>query len=120
VPNGAFRAVDGVRFIDITDGLSNTLLVGEKHVPRGYETIKPWDCGIWDGHNVACSTRAGGTAFPMASRADDLGWKFGSHHVGVTQFVFCDGSVHILSNSISPVTLGLLAQRNDDQVIPDY
>ena len=53
-------------------------------------------------------------------RPDDPGWKFGSRHVGVTQFVFCDGSVHLLSNSINPVTLGLLAQINDGQVIPNY
>jgi hypothetical protein len=120
VPNGAFRAVDGVRFTDITDGLSNTLLVGEKHVPRGSETLEPWDCGIYDGHNPACSTRGAGPLFPLATVSGDPGWKFGSHHPGVTQFVFCDGSVHILTNSINPVTLGLLAQRDDGLVIPDY
>jgi len=63
-PNGAFQAVTGVRFMEITDGLSNTLLVGEKHVPRGKEGVSPWDCGIFDGHNPACSTRAAGPSFP--------------------------------------------------------
>jgi hypothetical protein len=118
--NGAFRAVKGVKFKEITDGLSNTLLVGEKHVPRGSETLHPWDCGLYDGHNPVCNTRAGGPAFPLASQRDDPGWKFGSHHRHLCQFVFCDGSVHALKNSIDPLTLGFLAQRNDDQVIPDY
>jgi hypothetical protein len=120
VPNGVFRAIKGVRFAEITDGLSNTLMVGEKHVPRGSETLKPWDCGIYDGHNVACSTRAAGYLFPLAVLPQDSGWKFGSHHPGLTLFVFCDGSVHMLTNTIDPVTLGLLSQCNDGQVIPNY
>jgi hypothetical protein len=119
-PNGAFRAVKGVKFNEITDGLSNTLLVGEKHVPRGSETLHPWDCGLFDGHNPACNTRAAGPGFPLASQRDDPGWKFGSHHPHLCQFVFCDGSVHALKTSIDPLILGLLAQRNDGQAIPDY
>jgi hypothetical protein len=118
--NGIFRAVIGVRFAEVTDGLSNTLLVGEKHVPAGLEGGEPWDCGIYDGHNPACNTRPAGPAFPLAVSRNDTGWKFGGHHPGVCQFVFGDGSVHLLVNSIDPVTLGLLAQRNDGQVIPSY
>jgi prepilin-type processing-associated H-X9-DG protein len=56
----------------------------------------------------------------MAVDLYDLSWKFGSRHPGIVQFVFCDGSVRSLEKSISPVTLGLLAQRNDRQVLPDY
>ena len=120
VPNGAFQAVTGIRFADITDGLGNTLMVGEKHVPKGAEGAWPWDCGIYDGHNPICNTRAGGPGFPMAIAKDDQGWKFGSHHPGQCQFVFCDGSVHALSNTMNPVVLGLLAQRNDGQPTPEY
>jgi hypothetical protein len=120
VPNGAFRAVKGVRFDEISDGLSNTLLVGDKHVPRGFETLYPYDCGIFDGHNPVCNTRAAGPAFPMAVLRDDPGWKFGSRHGQICQFVFCDGSVQALPTSINPVTFGLLAQRNDNEVIPPY
>jgi prepilin-type processing-associated H-X9-DG protein len=119
-PNGAFQAGKGVRFGEITDGLSSTLLVGDKHVPRGGEGDFPWDCGIYDGHNPACSTRAAGSGFPLAESWDDAGWEFGSRHPGQCQFVFADGSVHLLQNSINPVVLGLLAQRDDGQVVPDY
>jgi hypothetical protein len=119
-PNGAFQAVTGVRFADIRDGLSNTLMVGEKHVPPGGETVPPLDCGLYDGHNPGCINRAAGPSFPLANLPTDTYWKFGSHHTGLCQFVFCDGSVHILTNSINPVTLGLLAHRSDGQVIPDY
>jgi hypothetical protein len=120
VPNGAFRAAKGVRFADIIDGLSNTLMVGEKHVPRGLETLSPWDCGIYDGHNPACNTRGAGLAFPLAIVPNDTGWKFGSHHVGLCQFVFCDGSVHSLATSIDPVIFGLLSQCNDGVPIHDF
>jgi hypothetical protein len=43
VPNGAFRYAVGVRFAELSDGLSNTLLVGEKHVPPGAFGTYPWD-----------------------------------------------------------------------------
>jgi hypothetical protein len=56
----------------------------------------------------------------MASQRDDPGWKFGSHHPHLCQFVFCDGSVHVVTTSIDPLTFGLLANRDDGQVIPQY
>lgn len=119
-PNGAFQAVTGVRFMEISDGLSNTLLVGEKHVPRGKEGVSPWDCGLYDGHNPSCNTRAAGPGFPLAASGNDQGWEFGSRHPNLCQFVFCDGSVRILMSSIDRVLLGLLSQRNDGQVIGSF
>jgi hypothetical protein len=119
-PNGAFIAVRGLRFADFPDGLGNTLLVGEKHVPRGLEGLHPLDCGIYDGHNPACVCRAAGPGFPLALLPNDPNWLFGSRHPGITQFTFADGRVQPLTNSIDPFVLGLLASRNDGQVIPDY
>jgi prepilin-type processing-associated H-X9-DG protein len=119
-PNGAFEAVKGVRFAQITDGLSNTLLVGEKHVPPFAITFPPLDCGMYDGHNPVCNTRSAGPLCPLAASQADDGWKFGSAHPGLCQFVYCDGSVRALLNTIDPAVLGLLAQRNDGQPIPDY
>lgn len=118
--NGAVRAVRGIRFDDISDGLTCTLLVGEKHVPPGTEGRPPGDCGLFDGHNPSCSCRSAGPDFPLAVSRDDPGWKFGSHHLGICHFLFCDGSVHQLKTTIDPVVLGLLSQRNDNQVVPDF
>jgi hypothetical protein len=118
--NGTFQAVQGIRFAEILDGQSNTLLIGEKHVPPAMIGTPPWDCGIYDGRNPVCNTRAAGPLFPIAASDDDLGWKFGSQHPALCQFVFADGSVHALYSSIDPVVLGLLAQRNDQQLIPSY
>jgi prepilin-type processing-associated H-X9-DG protein len=121
LPNGPFEAVKGIPFGQITDGLSNTLLVGEKHVPPFAIGVFPLDCGLYDGHNPTCNTRGAGPLHPLAVATEvDDGWKFGSAHPGLCQFVFCDGSVRALVNTIDPGTLGLLAQRNDGQPIPEY
>lgn len=117
-----------MQFKHITDGLSNTLLIGEKHIPLkamgtplpGPDGITPLDCSLFDGHNPSCNTRAGGPLFPIAYSEEDFGWKFGSRHPGLCQFVYCDGSVRAVFNSINPVVLGFLAQRNDGQTIPEY
>jgi prepilin-type processing-associated H-X9-DG protein len=95
-------------------------MVGEKHVPANSFYTYPWDCGLYDGHNPICSTRAAGPGFPLAVASNDSGWKFGSAHPNVVQFVFCDGSVRPLMKSIDPVTLGLLAHRADGRPIPNY
>lgn len=120
VPNGAFEARKGVRFNAITDGLSSTLLVGEKHVPRTQAGLPPWDCGLYDGHNPACLTRGAGPGTGIAMFGDDAGWKFGSRHPGICQFVFGDGSVRSLVTSIDSTTMGLLAHRSDGQVVSGY
>ena len=119
-PNGAFEAFKGLRFADFSDGLSNTLLVGEKHVPPGESSKYPFDCSIYDGHNPSCNTRAAGPQFPLAMTRDDPGYKFGSNHPGICQFALADGSVQQIVNTIPPAVLGVLAQRNDGQVVPSY
>ena len=119
-PDGAFQAGDGIRFADIHDGLTNTFLLGEKHVPQQQFGKHPWDCNIYDGHNPVCHTRCAGPDFPLAVSRDDPGWKFGSYHPQLCQFAFCDGSVRSLVTATDPITLGLLANRSDGQPIPDY
>jgi prepilin-type N-terminal cleavage/methylation domain-containing protein len=119
-PDGAFRYLNGVRFADITDGLSNTFMIGEKHVPKENWGDYAWDCSIYDGHNYQCSCRAAGPGFPLADSIHDPGWKFGSYHPHICQFTMADGSVRVVPTSIGQYTLGLLADRSDGQVIPDY
>jgi hypothetical protein len=118
---GAFVAKIGLRILDIKDGTTNTFLFGEKHVPKGKELIDPWDCNLYDGHNVICSTRPAGPGFPIAQSPADKRVVFGGPHFGICMFAFCDGSVHPVRSSIDEYALGLLAHRDDGQVAPtDY
>ena len=121
VLHGAFEFASGLSFVGFTDGLSQMLLAGEKHVPIGKEGLQPWDSSIYNGY---CeyrrgSMRAASRAFPLSAGGHDLGWKFGSRHPGLVQFCFADGGVRSLPVGIDPYTLELLGVR-DDQVIPNY
>jgi prepilin-type N-terminal cleavage/methylation domain-containing protein len=110
----------GVRIGQITDGTSNTLLVGEKHVPLGQFGQGGWDNSLYDGAYFSSIGRSAGPAFPLAQSIRDPGWKFGSYHTHVCQFAFADGSVHVLFDLIRPETLGRLSQINDGQPTPVF
>jgi hypothetical protein len=124
--NGAFFQLgsQGIPFKAITDGLSNTLMVGEKHIPVGRFGVGWLDNSLYNGNYTVSPARPAGPDFPLArsltKHEDGKSWVFGSYHSGIVQFVFCDGSVHGLPVNIDPYVLGLLAARNDGQVIPDY
>jgi hypothetical protein len=118
-PNGAFVYATGLSFSDFRDGASNTILVGEKHVPAGKFGEYPLDCSIYDGHNPSCNVRPGGPDYPIVGDRDANAFGFGSYHPTICQFVFADGGVHAIKNSISPLALGLLVHRADGQAIPE-
>jgi prepilin-type N-terminal cleavage/methylation domain-containing protein/prepilin-type processing-associated H-X9-DG protein len=126
------------RISSITDGLSNTLLIGEKHVPvsrQGVSRLFPGaanekyigDASIWNGDALENVGRSAGQYNPLALGPNDNDGdfgpnieNFGSWHAGVCQFVFCDGSVHALAVSLDSRILGLLANRADGLPIPNY
>ena len=58
--------------------------------------------------------------FPLAVSERDPGWKFGSYHTGICQFVFVDGHAVAISVGIDQTTLGLLADRADGKVIAAF
>lgn len=111
----------------ITDGTSNTFLVGEKHVPLSEQgqSGSLGDGSIYNGdfpRNVA--RLAGNPSFSLGQGPSDATGpyhcRFGSYHPGICQFVFADGHVAALNNSTSMATLQLLAVINDGQVAPEY
>jgi prepilin-type N-terminal cleavage/methylation domain-containing protein len=114
-------------FASITDGLTNTFFVGEKHViPSKFGIATVDHAGYHGGHSAPRNiARVAGPEFPLAPNpyavvgsADDDERVFGSAHPGVTQFLFGDGSVKAVGVGLSPDVLRLLAVRNDGQVIP--
>lgn len=104
----------------ITDGLSNTLFVGEKYVSTfGYNQAGGWgDSCVYNGDEPETFMRIGGFAMQLAA-SERLELSpgefpiFGSSHVQIVNFVLGDGSVHSLSNQTSQSTLFSLCSRND-------
>jgi hypothetical protein len=111
------------RFANITDGLSNTFFVGEKHVTLGqYGREDHGDGSIYNGDPLnENAARPAGPLYPLArSPQEAYNHQFGSSHSGLCQFLLGDGSVRPIPVTISGTILGLLAVRNDGQAIPDF
>lgn len=126
--NGAFRVgfdqfsrlVGPVTFAEITDGLSNTIFVGEKHVPIRTFGRGGFDCSLYNGDYWICSNRSGGPNFRIARTPSDTAVGFGSYHTGVCQFVMGDCAVKALPISIDTRVLALLCNIADGQPVTDY
>jgi len=116
-----------VRMAHVTDGGSNTYMIGERYLnPDNYFTGVDWadNEGIFCGF-VNDNTRTTHPDWPpRQDRAGDSGLHeiepghlstcgFGSAHAGLCHFVFCDGSVHAISYNISPETHRRLGNRED-------
>jgi prepilin-type N-terminal cleavage/methylation domain-containing protein len=115
-------------FADIRDGLSNTLMLGEKHItPDHLGNYDYGDGTFFSDDSVANTCRMAGPSYPLAAMPTDpeLGdppfnnGRFGSWHTGgVCQFVMGDGSVQAISPAINSAVLGYLANYDDGHVIP--
>lgn len=125
--NGAFQMVNSnhtasiLRIPDFTDGMSNTLFLGEKHIQRGLINDPTTDGLIYSASDTQTYLRRAGASNPLAlSPTVVASTQFGSWHEGMCQFVFGDASVRAVKNSIAGSVLALLSNRKDGQVIPNY
>jgi prepilin-type processing-associated H-X9-DG protein len=104
----------------VTDGLSSTIAIGERHIPPVDETIEEakqqWrqgDTAFLAGDNRFTIFRQSGdntdgntTDDGLASSPDDpSNRKFGGPHPGVTLFAFLDGHVDAISNNVDQIHL---------------
>jgi prepilin-type processing-associated H-X9-DG protein len=128
-----------LRIADVTDGTTNTLLVGEilmgesarvnemlsqqgwvdakSWVNLGYTNIPINHFTPQDPGRTSCS----GTSNPMLSSGNyavSLGFK--SRHPGGVNFAFCDGSVRFISQFINQETYTYLSSRADGRVVPTF
>jgi len=115
------------KLTDITDGTSNTLLIGEKYV-GGQSAWTTSSCdddqGMVDGwdNDTICYANGDNTSttnltpeIPRQISVSDpasCGWFFGSIHAQMNA-VFCDGSVHAVGYDIDPHVWGRIISCND-------
>lgn len=112
---GAFMGPTNIADMSSADGSSHVLLAGELSFTlrdvqpnRGFTQ---WAEGY--PFHSAGSMAGRFNAFDNA-RLDFRTWEtFRSHHVGVVQFVMCDGSVQVVNEAIDATVLDNLADRDD-------
>jgi prepilin-type N-terminal cleavage/methylation domain-containing protein len=109
------------RFADVTDGTSNVVMLGEKHLlPAGSPLVTGMigdgvaDGIVYSGGDNANYHRRAGASNPLAqSPQTPLNMQFGSWHTGVVQFAVGDGSVRGFRVSVTTDTLRFLANIQD-------
>ncbi|HXG11455.1 MAG TPA: DUF1559 domain-containing protein [Gemmataceae bacterium] len=139
--DGVFHEYSGIRFMDITDGTSETLLFGEAYHQdlAGEQTTTrqlflfawawwgfraPGD--VLRGTPVPINYQLPASYITMPDGAAKVELQhlrinaFGSKHPGGANFAFADGSVRFLAESIPLITLQELSTRASGNPVPSY
>lgn len=106
--DGMFFRNRSIRIIDVDDGTSQTIAVGERDASISHATWTGAVTGSAGGPSLVVG-RAGDREGPNAvpPRPDD----FGSRHPGGAQFLYVDGSVHFLPSRLPTPIYRALATR---------
>jgi prepilin-type N-terminal cleavage/methylation domain-containing protein/prepilin-type processing-associated H-X9-DG protein len=134
--DGILYAFSKVRFRDISDGTSNTLLVGERppsvnlmfgwwYAGSGYDAMGTGDVVLGareTGYTTyasqyACQANVGLQPGDVNNDCDQT--HFWSMHPGGANFLFGDGSVRFLGYDADPI-LPALATRAGDETVTDF
>jgi prepilin-type N-terminal cleavage/methylation domain-containing protein len=106
---------------DIADGTSNTIMIGEKHIPTDPPGLfdPNIDAVVYSAGIQNSYYRVGGANNPLAlSPTTTINSQFGSWHSSVVQFVLGDGSVRGIPVSIPGTVLGYLTNISDGNPVP--
>jgi prepilin-type N-terminal cleavage/methylation domain-containing protein/prepilin-type processing-associated H-X9-DG protein len=106
-----------VRLLGMTDGTSNTLMVGELSW-KGANCYRPWTRG-WDSDAMASSKNVlhplNAVAYNGSNNFNDV--SFGSQHSGGANFLLGDGSVKFVPQSIDLNAYKAAASRDGGEVL---
>jgi prepilin-type N-terminal cleavage/methylation domain-containing protein/prepilin-type processing-associated H-X9-DG protein len=117
-----------VRLMDVSDGTSNTIMVGETLAGEHGDIKKSNAWYTWFGNStistiVPINYKTDVDDNPPCSQSQQrsihnwaVAFGFKSNHPGGASFVFADGSVHFLNQNIDHITYQLLGCRNDGHV----
>ena len=115
-----------VRTSDITDGTSDTYLLGEKYLSpdyyfNGYDGADNECMYVGydnDNHRTTYPFGVGQEHFPMRDTPGyPNSWLFGSAHANGLNMAFCDGSVRMINYSIDTETHRRLGNRKDGLLV---
>ena len=125
---GPIHTFSRVKAAQVTDGLSKTFAIGERHIPPIDPAWTPEKVHYNQGDTAFFAADTPTTQFRdtlrgLASFPDDTSSrKFGSRHPGITNFVFLDGHVEAISNDTDSDVLRwycTMADGNDPTKTPD-
>jgi prepilin-type N-terminal cleavage/methylation domain-containing protein len=141
--NGIMVGAGSTSMKDITDGTTNTIMVGESYtdtytkdgqemdywnffIPQIWDTgtNRCWSAG--NGSGTEHSEAAGSTLVKLNARLDPtihgvlMEVSFGSYHIGGAHFTLGDGSVKFLSENIDLNLYRGLGSRNGNEVVGDF
>jgi len=118
---GTIKLRDPNKLTDMTDGLSNTLMAGDKRLNIAAlgnfqgDDNEGYTSG-WD-HDIYRRTDLAPLPDPIGGDGEQ---RFGSSHPGGFNGLLGDGSVRLIRYSINPTTFLNLGRRNDGQVLNDF
>jgi prepilin-type N-terminal cleavage/methylation domain-containing protein/prepilin-type processing-associated H-X9-DG protein len=135
--SGTIYPESNVRIADITDGTSNTILLGETSSSRGWPSpagwggLQPWTWGFyWYGTSPpaqSTDTKRLTIDSKMIHWPINYRGSFGtnetpytSYHTGGATFLLCDGSVRFISENINLNTLKSLGTRANAEVVGEF
>ena len=135
--NGMFFGVSSTRFRDMTDGATNTVLLGESYTDtysKDRQQMDYWHTGApqtgnWNPGGTGgteFSEGLGSTGPKINGRLDPsysgptMEMSFGSYHVGGAHFALGDASVRFISENIDLRIYNGLGSRNGNEVLGDF
>jgi prepilin-type N-terminal cleavage/methylation domain-containing protein len=116
--NGVFYHNSRTGIASITDGTSNTLLIGERKTRKDLDWFTSWPGMIAEGEEAF--QRVCGSADHTPNDPHHHFDDFSSHHTGGAQFCLGDGSVRFISENIDRGTYQSLATIQGGEVVGEF
>ncbi len=118
IGDGVFYHNSRVNFRDITDGTSNTFMIGERKTNDALGWYSTWVGRVAEGEEAFQRILGSFDHTPNSPVAhfDD----FSSHHVGGAQFVLADGHVRFVSENINELVYQAVSTIRGGEIVGEF